>query len=284
LVQDMNELEEARFYLERLGMTQYEAKVYLALLAEHPATAYTISRKSGVPHSRVYEVARRLIAKDLVIQADTDPERFSPIPPDDLIDKLVIDHDRAVEGLRDQLDRVSFQSDFEPVWTVPGRDKVIEKACEIIDTATERLYIGIWDEELEELLAEIREAKKRGVEIVFLIYGTMQVDVGTIFYHSTDTITDRHQLGRSIDIVVDSRVALSGRLGSDAYDAPSGGAGNGNAISCQVVWTKNQGLINAIEGYIIHDFYLAEIYQVLGDKIEDVFGKNMIDLRRRYKH
>lgn len=278
----MNELDEARFYLERLGLTQYEAKVYLALLSEHPATAYTISRNSGVPHSRVYEIARRLIAKDLVVQADTDPERFSPIPPDDLIDKLVMDHDRTVEGLRDQLDRVSFQSDFEPVWTVPGRDGVIEKAREIIDTATERIYVGIWDEELEELLDELRKARERNVEIVFLIYGTTKVDVGTTFYHSTDVLTDRHQLGRSIDIVVDSRVALSGRLGRDARDAPAGG--NGNVVSCQVVWTKHQGLINAIEGYIIHDFYLAEIYQVLGDKIEDIFGKNMIDLRRRYKN
>jgi len=280
----MNELEEARFYLERLGMTQYEAKVYLALLAEHPATAYTISRHSGVPHSRVYEVARRLIAKDLVIQADTDPERFSPIPPDDLIDKLVVDHDRAVEGLRDQLDRVSFRSDFEPVWTVPGRVEVLEKAREIIGTAKERIYVGIWDEELEELIDVLRGTAAGGVEIVFLIYGEMRVDVGSVFYHSTDAITDRGQLGRSIDIVVDSRVALSGRLGRDARDAAAGGPGNGNPASCQVVWTKNQGLINAIEGYIIHDFYLAEIFQVLGDEIEDVFGKNMTDLRRRYRH
>jgi len=194
----------------------------------------------------------------------------------------VMDHDRAVEGLRDQLDRVSFQSDFEPVWTVPGRDEVIEKAREIIDTATERIYIGIWDEELEELLDELHEIDKRNVEIVFLIYGKTKVEVGTVFYHSTDVLTDRHQLGRSIDIVVDSRVALSGRLGRDAQYTPAGG--NGNAASCQVVWTKNQGLINAIEGYIIHDFYLAEIYQVLGDRIEDIFGENMIDLRRRYKN
>ncbi|MBN1883209.1 MAG: TrmB family transcriptional regulator [Deltaproteobacteria bacterium] len=279
----MNELEEARFYLERLGLTQYEAKVYLALLAEHPATAYTISRHSRVPHSRVYEVARRLIAKDLVIQSDTDPERFSPIPPDDLIDKLVMDHDRAVEGLKDQLEQISFRSDFEPVWTVPGRDEAIEKAREIIATATERIYIGIWDEEMKELLDEIRGAAARGVEIVFLIYGTMRVDVGSVFYHSVDAITDRHQLGRSIDIVVDSRTALSGRLGRDARDMPPSGTGDGNSSSCQVVWTKNQGLINAIEGYIIHDFYLAEIYQALGDEIEDIFGKNMTDLRRRYR-
>ena len=280
----MNELEEARFYLERLGLTQYEAKVYLALLAEHPASAYTISRNSGVPHSRVYEIARRLIAKDLVIQADTDPERFSPIPPDDLIDKLVMDHDRAVEGLKDQLERISFQSDFEPVWTVPGRDGVMEKAREIIESAEERIFIGIWDEELEELIDQLREVGNKGVDIVFLIYGTMKVDTGSVFYHSTDAITDRDVLGRSIDIVVDSRVALSGRLGRDARDAAVGGAGNGEPASCQVIWTKNQGLINAVEGYIIHDFYLAEIYQVLGDKIEEIFGKNMIDLRRRYKN
>ncbi len=44
-------VDDTIVYLEQLGLTQYEAKVYLALLSEHPATAYTISRRSGVPHS-----------------------------------------------------------------------------------------------------------------------------------------------------------------------------------------------------------------------------------------
>jgi len=58
-------MEKIIVYLKKLGFTEYEAKVYLALLSKHPATAYTISKASGVPHSRVYDIARRLIKKGL---------------------------------------------------------------------------------------------------------------------------------------------------------------------------------------------------------------------------
>ena len=37
--------EQTIFYLKELGFTEYEAKVYICLLDQHPATAYTISQK-----------------------------------------------------------------------------------------------------------------------------------------------------------------------------------------------------------------------------------------------
>ena len=54
--------------LKDLGFTEYEAKVYLALLKNHPASAYTVSQDSGVPHSRVYDVTRRLIRKPMRVR------------------------------------------------------------------------------------------------------------------------------------------------------------------------------------------------------------------------
>ncbi|MEJ2150164.1 MAG: helix-turn-helix domain-containing protein, partial [Chloroflexota bacterium] len=49
--------------LVAVGFTEYEAKVYVALLQEYPATGYQISKKSGVPRSMVYEALGRLHAR-----------------------------------------------------------------------------------------------------------------------------------------------------------------------------------------------------------------------------
>ena len=46
-----------------LGFTEYEWRVYRALLTESPATAYRLGKASGVPLSRVYEAASRLVEK-----------------------------------------------------------------------------------------------------------------------------------------------------------------------------------------------------------------------------
>ena len=49
-------------YLTQIGFSEYEAKVYLALLHESPGTGYQLSKKSGVPRSMVYEALGRLAA------------------------------------------------------------------------------------------------------------------------------------------------------------------------------------------------------------------------------
>ena len=275
--------EEAIIYLEELGLTQYEAKVYLALIGEHPAGAYAVSQRSGVPHSRVYEVARRLIKKGLVILVDKNPERFSPLAPIEFIDKLERDHRRVIGELKTKFRELSFQSDFDPVWNIVDRDGAMEKAQEIIRGAKKRIFIGIWDEEFPELIEDVRTAHSRGVEIVFLIYGKREVDFGRVFYHNTEALDDVAEFGRTIDVIADSLLAISGRLGGGPNNNGSETIKEARFQSCQVVWTKNQGLINAIEGYIIHDFYLAEIMEVKGDEIEQIFGKNIVKLRKKYR-
>ena len=40
--------------------------------------------------------------------------------------------------------------------------------------------------------------------------------------------------------------------------------------------------MNSIEGYIIHDFYLAEIRLAIGDKMDKLFGANLSALREKF--
>jgi sugar-specific transcriptional regulator TrmB len=276
-------IDDTVVYLEQLGLTQYEAKVYLALLSEHPATAYTISRRSGVPHSRVYEVARRLMAKGYVVCQNTNPDRFSPLSPRELVGRLASDHERAVGELKRRLDAIPFRSDFDPVWNINTREGALVKAREIIGDAQRKIYIGVWDEELTDLVDDLRKADARGVEIVFLVYGNASVDFGRAFHHDTASIKEIEYLGRNIDIVADSSSAVSGWLGTELPNGEPPGVVDAKYFPCQVIWTKNRGLINVIEGYIIHDFYLAEILGVFREEIERVFGANMKALRDKYR-
>ena len=41
--------------LQQLGLTQYEAQVYAALVRQPSITGYEASRLSGVPRAKVYE-------------------------------------------------------------------------------------------------------------------------------------------------------------------------------------------------------------------------------------
>jgi len=39
--------------LQKVGLTEYEAKAYVGLLSDHLSTATKLSEKSGVPRTRI---------------------------------------------------------------------------------------------------------------------------------------------------------------------------------------------------------------------------------------
>src|SRR5438445_7674529 len=88
---------------EMLGLTDYESRVYRALLAESPATAYRLGKLSGVPLSRVYEIANRLVDKGTAICEGGDPARYLPVPPGSLVEAARNRSSRALDDLSAEL-------------------------------------------------------------------------------------------------------------------------------------------------------------------------------------
>ncbi|OQY34961.1 MAG: TrmB family transcriptional regulator [Spirochaetaceae bacterium 4572_59] len=256
--------------LKELGFTEYEGKVYMTLINDHPLSAYNISKNSGVPHSRVYDITRRLIKKGYVSSKGTNPELFSPISPEELISRLRRNNSKLTEELQQQLDSIKFTADFDPVWNISGHNEAIEMAQQLIEEAKEIIFIGVWDEEFNLLEEILHKAHNRGVKINILLYGVAKADFGEIYYHSIEKLHDISKVGRSLDLVIDGDVCITGSLGA--------------VVPCQAVWTRNKGLIKSIEGYIIHDFYIAEVSDYLGDKVDELFGRNFEKLRKKYGH
>ncbi len=53
-------------FLEQLGLTKSESKIYLALLELGPSLAGQISRKTGIHRRNVYDITERLIQKGII--------------------------------------------------------------------------------------------------------------------------------------------------------------------------------------------------------------------------
>src|ERR671932_7915 len=67
--------------MENLGLTGYEIRVYLSLLDTGSMTAADISKKSGVPYSKIYEVLNSLEEKGWLESGSSRPQRFFPKSP-----------------------------------------------------------------------------------------------------------------------------------------------------------------------------------------------------------
>lgn len=93
--------------LKRLGFTEYEAKVYATLIRHPLGNGYEISRHSGVPRAKVYEVLEGMVASGTVLQeTGLERTRYRALP----FTALLQEHRRSTDLLltdlyRDQIGR-----------------------------------------------------------------------------------------------------------------------------------------------------------------------------------
>ncbi|OEU44603.1 MAG: hypothetical protein BBJ60_03575 [Desulfobacterales bacterium S7086C20] len=51
--------------INKLLLSQYETKAYLSLVAKYPLNGSQLSKHSGIPSAKIYEVLRNLLEKGL---------------------------------------------------------------------------------------------------------------------------------------------------------------------------------------------------------------------------
>jgi len=123
--------------LKSLGLTKYEALVYIGLLRVAGATATEIHETSGVPRASVYPVLDRLVQKELVSVSHTTPKRFDAVPPDRGVENLMRRIESDAESARKALDVIYREKGHEGrgnqelVWTIYGEENIRTRLAEM---------------------------------------------------------------------------------------------------------------------------------------------------------
>jgi sugar-specific transcriptional regulator TrmB len=86
--------------LQRVGLTEYEAKAYLALLNTHLSTATQVSEKSGVPRTKIYSVLEALRNKGWVRVYSDVPLLFKTVQPLKVFEKAKEDYAEFLEVVK----------------------------------------------------------------------------------------------------------------------------------------------------------------------------------------
>jgi predicted transcriptional regulator len=146
-------------WLKSLGLTKYEALVYIALIQASGATATELHELSGVPRASVYPVLERLSQKRLVSISNTSPKRFSPAKPDDAIEHLLHSIESDAKQAKSVLNRMYTQShrpgrgDQELIWSIHDDDHIRSRLLELLQGAKETVrIIFYWDHLKKEII------------------------------------------------------------------------------------------------------------------------------------
>ncbi|MGB4007745.1 MAG: helix-turn-helix domain-containing protein [Bacillota bacterium] len=158
--------------LQQMGLTEYEAKIYAALVKQPSITGYEASKLSGVPRAKVYETLESLVRKKAAYSLSVDGKQYyTPISHHSLIARFQDELLDLTTYLSVELDRLSKGRTEDPFSVVTGYDLVTETAERMCARSQRRLYISVFAEDLPHLAGEIAKAKSRGVKVFTLVYG-----------------------------------------------------------------------------------------------------------------
>ncbi|MBO8174104.1 MAG: TrmB family transcriptional regulator [Thermococcus sp.] len=160
--------EEIIEKLQKFGLTKYESLAYITLLKLGPSKATDITKESGIPHTRVYDVLSSLHRKGFVDIMHGTPRLYKPVNPEVVLEKIKEDLIADIEDLKKaflELYRSVHGEELPEIWTIHGFDNTLERAEYIIRTAKYEVLINTPFEFLSLLKEEIKKRK----DIIFVI-------------------------------------------------------------------------------------------------------------------
>ncbi|MCX6021607.1 MAG: hypothetical protein NTZ05_07725 [Chloroflexi bacterium] len=197
--------------LKALEFSEYEAKVYLALLQGPPGSAAPtggeVSRRSSVPRSRVYDVLAMLCARGVAAPLQGDPVRYRPLPPAELVTRLRRAAQSRIDALETSLLALERPPTDGPVWHLEGA-AVLDRARTLIAGAR-RLLLRGWGVDLTPLHADLAVAQARGCVIVAVVIGPPRPPVARVYVRDASGGGE----GRALTLVADGRDALLASFG-----------------------------------------------------------------------
>jgi sugar-specific transcriptional regulator TrmB len=177
--------------LRDLGLSEYEARAYRSLLETGPTTAKELSRVSGVPMGRIYDILNSIEGADMVrSQSASRPKKYAAVEPTTALERLLADKRRELERkadqyegivdkLRDELETTGAAE--ETFWTAAvGPSEVVDLLVERLAAAEDRIVfvVSTYTEQFFEsrvggvdslILDEFIAALDRGVTVSLLM-------------------------------------------------------------------------------------------------------------------
>lgn len=253
--------------MKKLGFSPYEVKAYLSLLEQYPINGYGLSKASGIPRSRIYEILKSLEEKQAVFeQQDGDATLYYPLEPNLLVRKLRQEMEEALHHV-DQVASRHFNRTKEDqrMIVLKDRAKILDFLKLLISEATNRIALSIWEEEVAELLAPLQAAQARGIKIRGIYFGS-KLPFETMTSHRRIERYLMEKKERHISVVLDGEQVIWGVISRGA--------------DSRVTWIKDPGFVEMSEDYISHDIMINQYSETLTKEKKAEFER-FSDLARK---
>ena len=100
-------------FLKKLGLSNYETKVYLTLLKYGTLKVRDLSQKSGVPYGRIYDVVNTLKNKDIISFVSLNPKLLKALELEEALNLLLKDKEESIALLKKEKGKIIKQTEVK---------------------------------------------------------------------------------------------------------------------------------------------------------------------------
>jgi len=251
--------------LRQTGLSDYESRTYLALLEEHPLTAYEAAGQAGIPTSKIYGVMRKLEEKELVLElTEKGKKRYIPQEPEEYLSSYRFRMEKTLDTLSSELKKPRTGKEISYIWNLTDTAALMERAEKMISRARSTILLSVWDEEFRHLAPLVRKREAEGVKTAVIHFGPAVEKTARVFLHPIQDTLYSEKGGRGFTLVTDSSAALSGTLSETGLEG---------------AWSSSRGFVTLAEDYIKHDIYIMKIVERFDDQLIRKFGEGYPFLR-----
>ncbi|WP_424236939.1 TrmB family transcriptional regulator [Bhargavaea ginsengi] len=259
--------------LKKYGFTEYEAKIYLALLQRHPMNGNEIAKQSGVPSPKVYETLKRMNERTVVFSvsdgSSSNKKLYSPLPYEELLSVMEAEFEEDTALLNGYFQSLStnLDVDWSELYHITGYAASLDTLRELIAGADSNIYISGWTAELSQLEGELREAHARGVKIVSISFDPIPAPVPWHHYkHHEGPFSDRRHVGELSCAIDDERVFILHSATGEAHS----------------VISSHAALVRTTVNYIRHDIYVNQVVSDFHEELAAKYGEQFEKLLDRF--
>lgn len=253
----------------KLDFTEYESKIYIALLKSSPLNGNMISNLSGVPGAKVYSCLKKMVEKEIISVVYGDGKNntkvmYTPVPYSKLIERYSTDFLENLTLLKTELKNVQKRPldhlVVDELYQMTDYENAIDTIKNLIQNSTTSIYFCSWNDIFSILHEDLVAAHKRNVKIVSLLFdpSLKEIEWNNTLHFDLEVVRERHV--REFNIVVDEQ-----KVGNCQFDQD-------NTYS---VFTSNFAVVHTTLNYIRHDIYINRLIEDFNEETTERYGKDL---------
>jgi len=241
--------------LKALGLTEYEAKVYLALLKRGRSTVREIAESSGVSRPKVYETLERLLSNYLAVLYSSNPASYVPLPLDEFLTNCRVHLDKRARFLKEATSNIADAPMPDAVVNIVDLDRILDQIMVAINGSNKSIHLHLCEKEAQRFQEALQDAHGRGVRLIGVVHGRKGELPGEIHLESEEKLDHEiENFGRPTILVFDGTEVLGGGLESI----------NGS----HAIHTRNPIVVRLALAFLQHDIMESEFERLTGKSFQ----------------